>query len=344
MKKFYVITSIFLLIGIILTTYGLANSGYKTILIADGKTEIFRENKINKKYPIDDIKNLKINIINSEVRIIEGDEFKITQKAENTDNIKVENHNGNVTVDEGNKFQRIPDSGLFQVIGLHGPWTNNEVTITVPTKKKITEVNASLEGGFFTIEGDVVETLIMKDKQPENITLNNVDLGPKTNINFNQPIPPSIGLNGFEITNSSMQGKFNLEYTNILTMDINRSKFKNADIYISQGDIDIKNSSLTTSKIDGLINVSLQGTKIIGQNSITIDGQGIGPEGEPIKIRLSELNDFGIKAENSNLSIEYKNVENMPTDKSHGLIFNPQSKNQLEIFSDAGTIFLDNIK
>lgn len=298
MKKYFIRTTFVLIIGIVMLVIGLANNGMKTLITADGTTQILKEKNINKEYPIKEFKNLKLDMrdegYTTNVEFVYGDKYSVKLVARNlpgTENmdLSVKNSGDTLNISSNRKFKD------YGIIGLNSDdvvESDENIIITIPEFKKIDNASMMFGDGTLKINNNMIKKIDISGAV--NMELADVDFADGSYIN---------GEGGsINIRNSIIRGaiKINPSDINISNSQIKNMKLDAVDSSVTLDNVKLDNTSIVSDDED----LEMHQLQAINKNSILIkDGD----------INITNIDDFGLNVTNNDdddITVNGKNYQN----------------------------------
>lgn len=284
MKKYFIRITLVLILGLAMLVVGLANNGMKTLVVANGKTEIFKEKNITKEYPIEEFKNIKLNIsdnFSTDVEFVYGNKYSVKLVGKNIPSVD----NFDISVKKSGDTLNISDntnSGSYNTIGFNFDYnvTENEkrIIITIPENKKIDNASMNLGYGHLIVNNNIFKKVDITGSSTMELT--DIDLADGSYLNSDN--------GAIDIRNSIIRGavKVNDADLSITNSQVKNTKLDSIDSELTFNNVKLDNTSVVTEDED----VNAHQLQALNKNSIIV---------KDADIEITNSDDYGLNIINN---------------------------------------------
>lgn len=296
MKKYFIRITLVLILGLAMLIVGLANNGMKTLIIANGKTEIFKKRNITREYPIEEFKNIKLNIsdnISTNVEFVYGNKYSVKLVGKSIPSVD----DFDISVKKSGDTLNVSDNtsgSSYNTIGFNFDYnlTENEkkIIITIPENKKIDNASMNLGYGRLIVNNNIFKKVDITGSP--TISLTDVNLEDGSYINTDN--------GAIDIRNSVIKGaiKANDADLSITNSQVKNTKLDSIDSQLTLNNVKLDNTSVVTEDED----INAHQLEAINKNSIIIKNADI---------EITNSNDYGLNIINSDgeINVNGKNYQ-----------------------------------
>lgn len=176
MKKYYIITSIVLFIGMVMTGVGFVNGGLKNIELRDGHVAVADYGDEDVTKTVKPFKKLVIDTQDDNVKILYGDKYSVKTTGFENKEATINSSNDTLEVTHHNRDGEI---GVTLI-----PSDEDGIEITIPRNTKLDDVKIDSQSGMLDINDDLVSVLKVRASDT-SVNLNNVKLKSTSFIDVN---------------------------------------------------------------------------------------------------------------------------------------------------------------
>lgn len=309
MKKYYVITSIVLFVGVILTVCGALMGGVRSISFDNGRPQVADSRQHRKEQTVKKFKNLYINTNRADVEIKQGNEYRVKQNVIGKKFATIGQESENLTIDEDAKTK-------FNV-GINLSFPDPKIEITIPYDEKINVIKVNSEDGHIKVN-DIEASEMRLNGNTSDFEIRGVKVSKQTELKT---------ANGEISFKNSQLNKLN-SFVNSGDIEVENTTIADvSELSTTNGDISVKTTELSDSSIKTTSgDVELERVNMKKNNRIsTTNGD----------IDIEEINNIGFiyQSRSSASKLDYYDRE-----YSKSFEKNPNSTDILRITTNSGEV------